>query len=263
FADSAGDPRAASAPVSTVRDDRYRFLRADRREYGGAGARRRAGWTPLRLDEGAALLPRRRHVARGRARAARRRRVRARRRRRRHPGLHAARPRPPAGRAAPRGPRPATPADRGLLGRLRLRRVSAARFGIATGAFEHERDDWDAAVAKAAAGGWRCLELTAITEERLDALVPFLRTSPAALDPFARVSLHAPVRLRTSLPAVVETLVSLDHGFDVVLHPDVYRAEPSLDRLASRLVFENMDVQKSFGRGVDDLAQRARHASRS
>ena len=131
--------------------------------------------------------------------------------------------------------------------------MSAARFGIATGAFEHERDDWDAAVAKAAAGGWRCLELTAITEERLDALVPFLRTSPAALEPFARVSLHAPVRLRTSLPAVVETLVSLDHGFDVVLHPDMYRAEPSLDRLGSRLVFENMDVQKSFGRGVDDL----------
>ena len=47
---------------------------------------------------------------------------------------------------------------------------ASARFGIATGAFVEERDDWDAALKRAAAEGWRAIELTAITEERFDAL---------------------------------------------------------------------------------------------
>ena len=130
---------------------------------------------------------------------------------------------------------------------------AASNYGIATGAFVDERDDWDAAVAKAVAGRWRFLELTAITEQRLDALLPFLEERRSALDPFERVSLHAPVRFRTTLSQVVDRLATLDGRFDVVVHPDVYRAERSLERLGHRVVFENMDVQKSFGRDVGDL----------
>lgn len=130
---------------------------------------------------------------------------------------------------------------------------TAKRFGIATGAFLDERDDWGASVAKAVADGWRFLELTAITEARLDALPAFLQAHRSALDPFERVSLHAPVGLSTSTAAVVDRLVILDGGFDVIFHPDVYGDEPSLARLQERVVFENMDVQKSFGRTVADL----------
>src|SRR5919198_1087746 len=38
----------------------------------------------------------------------------------------------------------------------RLVPVDAGGFGIATGTFLDVRDDWDASVAKAIAGGWRC-----------------------------------------------------------------------------------------------------------
>jgi hypothetical protein len=131
---------------------------------------------------------------------------------------------------------------------------SATNLGIATGAFVDERDNWDGAVARAAAEGWRFLELTAGTEDRLDSLVPFLEQSRDALDIFERVSIHAPITTdRTSLTAVAEKLVALAWEFDTVVHPDAYREEQSLLRLGARVVFENMDNQKSFGQNARDL----------
>jgi len=129
----------------------------------------------------------------------------------------------------------------------------AKNFGIATGAFTNERDDWDAALAKAAKGGWPFLELTAVTEDLLDSLISLLGRAEVALDAFERVSLHAPVVFRTSATAVAGTLVASPHGWDTIVHPDVYMGEPSLLSLGRRLVFENMDVQTSFGRSVADL----------
>ena len=131
---------------------------------------------------------------------------------------------------------------------------AAARFWIATGAFVHERYDWDVAVAKAVAGGWRCLELSVMTEELLDSLVSFVRRDGHALDRFERVSIHAPVRVSRPVKAVAETLAAMGEGWDVVFHPDVYGSEPALRRLGRRVVFENMDIQKSFGRTASDLA---------
>ena len=123
---------------------------------------------------------------------------------------------------------------------------SAANFGIATGAFIDERDDWDAAVARAVAEGWRFIELTAIREDRLDSLVLFLDQRRDALDCFERVSIHAPITPdHTSVTAVAEKLVALAWEFDTVAHPDAYRGEQSLLRLGRRVVFENMDNQKS------------------
>jgi len=124
-----------------------------------------------------------------------------------------------------------------------------ARFGIATGAFVDERDDWNAAVARAAAEEWPYVELTAIFEERFDELL----ARPPALDAFERVSLHAPVVFRTSPDVVAQKLVSTALPFDVVLHPNVYVEQTVLRELGRRAVFENMDVAKSFGRGVADL----------
>lgn len=124
------------------------------------------------------------------------------------------------------------------------------RFGIATGSWA-ERDDWPAAVARAAREGWRVVELTAITEERLASL---RRDVPrGALDDFDRVSVHAPALFESPPRAWADELTRLARDHDVVLHPDVYRDEPWLGSLGSRVVLENMDAVKSFGRGVDDL----------
>jgi hypothetical protein len=94
--------------------------------------------------------------------------------------------------------------------------------------------------------GYRHLELTAIKLERLDQLLPFLAEQPAALDPFERVSIHAPAAEACgSTDSVVLELAGLDDGFDIVLHPDVYMGEPSVVRLGGRAVFENMDCRRT------------------
>lgn len=119
-----------------------------------------------------------------------------------------------------------------------------------------ERDDWEASVAKAASGGFSDLELTAIRLDRLDALFPFLTGGRALLDQFARVSIHAPAReARDSTEAVIASLEELDEEFDIILHPDVFGDEPSVQRLGDRAVFENMDSQKEFGRVAADLSE--------
>jgi sugar phosphate isomerase/epimerase len=43
--------------------------------------------------------------------------------------------------------------------------------------------------------------------------------------------------------------------YDLILHPDVYRQEEPLADLGARAVFENMDVNKPFGRTVQDMAE--------
>ncbi len=123
-------------------------------------------------------------------------------------------------------------------------------FGIATGAYVDERDDWHAAVGRASAERWRWLELTAL-RGRLASLLPFLEAERATLDSFERVSVHAPAAAAGAADAL-EALASCP--YDVVLHPDVYGAEPGCLRLGARAVFENMDVTKGVGRGVDDLS---------
>lgn len=129
--------------------------------------------------------------------------------------------------------------------------TAAASFGIATGAYVDERDDWHSAVARARREGWRWLELTAI-RGRLEPLLAYLADHPDTLDGFERVSIHAPAKTEEPLANVLASLEPL--GLDVVLHPDVYLTQREVARLAGRAVFENMDVAKRFGRDVADLA---------
>lgn len=129
--------------------------------------------------------------------------------------------------------------------------LAAGPYGIATGAYVEERDDWPAAVGRARAEGWRWIELTAI-RGRLAPLIRFLGAHSDALAPFERVSVHAPAATTETPANVLEKL--LPYTFDVVLHPDVYGAEPVCASLGGRAVFENMDVAKESGRNVGDLA---------
>jgi hypothetical protein len=132
-----------------------------------------------------------------------------------------------------------------------VERVGTA-FGIATGAFVTEREDWPAAIERARGERWRWLELTAL-RGRLGSLLRFLEVRPDALEGFERVSVHAPAKTKDTPAEVVGMVEPLP--FDIVLHPDVYGAEPACGRLGARAVFENMDVAKGFGRDVEDLRE--------
>jgi hypothetical protein len=125
-------------------------------------------------------------------------------------------------------------------------------YGIATGAFVEERDDWPLAIARARDEGWRWIELTAMGD-RLPPLVALLDKDPGVLDRFDRISVHAPAKTDASPAEVIGLVERLQ--FDVVLHPDVFGRETACARLGARAVFENMDVTKGDGRDVTELAE--------
>jgi hypothetical protein len=123
------------------------------------------------------------------------------------------------------------------------------KLGIATGAWEAEREDWDAAIARAARERWPYLELTAVGNSRLDALAGI---DPETLGSFERVSLHTPSRGLTAEELMAQ-VAALPFEPDLILHPDVWRDE-SLRAFGTRAVFENMDVNKQFGVWPPELA---------
>jgi hypothetical protein len=124
--------------------------------------------------------------------------------------------------------------------------------GISTGAYEEERDAWNAAVQRARREGWPCLELCAILPPLLNSLREYLARPDPQLETFARISIHAPVGV-ASTDVVTHAILRLPLDGDVILHPDVYGIEDEVHVLGDRAVFENMDVAKGFGRTVEDL----------
>jgi hypothetical protein len=133
--------------------------------------------------------------------------------------------------------------------------MQAANFGIATGAFVAERDDWPSALGRARQEGWRVVELTAITQSLFDQLLSYLSSRQGLLEHFDRVSIHAPVVFESSASMFVRTIPSTLADCDLVFHPNVYRDEAALAGLGERALFENMDLNKSFGRTVEDLSE--------
>jgi hypothetical protein len=125
-------------------------------------------------------------------------------------------------------------------------------FAIATGSYEDIRDDWSAVLERVRAEGWRSVELTAITQERLQSLTALL-DEPSWLAGFDRVSIHAPALAVSSRAGCVDALRAVTH--DVVLHPDIYADESAVAELGPRALFENMDATKAFGTTVADLQE--------
>lgn len=123
------------------------------------------------------------------------------------------------------------------------------KLGIATGSWEAERDNWDAAIERAAREQWPYLELTAVGNSRLDTLADI---DPATLTPFERVSVHTPSGGLTA-DELLAQVAALPFEPDLILHPDVWRDE-SLRAFGTRAVFENMDANKQFGVWTADLA---------
>jgi hypothetical protein len=133
--------------------------------------------------------------------------------------------------------------------------VRAANFGIGTGAFLAERDDWPSAIRRAQQESWRVVELTAITETLFDQLLTYLRDADGSLAHFDRVSIHTPALFDSSPSTIAQTIPSALPGYDLVFHPDLYRDEDALVDLEERAVFENMDLNKPFGRTVADMSE--------
>lgn len=133
-----------------------------------------------------------------------------------------------------------------------------ANYGIATGAYLDERDEWPASIARARREGWRSIELTAVGPHGAQNFEEIARLDQELLHPFERVSVHAPTH--SVSPARIATI---ELEFDLVLHPDVYGEAQDLLALGPRAVFENMDIAKSFGRTTEDMVlvfQRFPHA---
>jgi hypothetical protein len=94
-----------------------------------------------------------------------------------------------------------------------------------------------------------------VTESRFRSLESHLSKNPSQLSGFARVSVHAPSRFDSSPGEAVATIPDAIRQFTLVCHPDVYRGVSSLADLGDRVVFENMDIQKPFGRTVSELRE--------
>jgi sugar phosphate isomerase/epimerase len=125
-------------------------------------------------------------------------------------------------------------------------------FGMSTGSYLSERDDWQRAVGRARREGWPYVELGALLDPLLATLPAYLEAYGDVIAGFDRVSLHAPVA-PASTAATARAIAALPLDGDVIFHPDTWCDEAALAYLAGRVVFENMDAAKDFGREGPDL----------
>jgi len=106
-----------------------------------------------------------------------------------------------------------------------------SNYGMATGSYEQERDDWRSAVERARSEGWRFLELTAIRDSLLLTLREFLELGQEPLSAFERVSLHAPIRADSREVIVGRSVAPADDTGGLAAVPPAPRAlrERSVD----------------------------------
>jgi hypothetical protein len=125
--------------------------------------------------------------------------------------------------------------------------------GASTGCFPALRGDWPAQVAAAREVSSYAAELSALQAREFEGLLAYLDLGPAL--PFNDISVHAPTKgLRA--PAHLRELIDrlpLAIG-TIVVHPDTLDDGDDLADLGPRVIVENMDGRKTFGRTADELA---------
>jgi hypothetical protein len=116
------------------------------------------------------------------------------------------------------------------------------------------RGDWPALVWEALRTSVYAVELAALSEDELPALVDYLASGVDL--PFRFVSVHAPSKHRRMGEAeLVDALAALPCWIDaIVVHPDAIEDVSLYRHLGSRLAIENMDDRKSDGRTATELA---------
>jgi hypothetical protein len=127
--------------------------------------------------------------------------------------------------------------------------------GASTGYMLANRGDWLALVEEASRVSSFAVELTALREDELPALLRFLAEEPPL--PFRYVSVHGPSKARQMREdELVSQLAGLPAFVDaVVLHPDQIEDPVLYGALGDRLLIENMDSRKGAGRDASELEQ--------
>lgn len=116
------------------------------------------------------------------------------------------------------------------------------------------RGNWPRLVEEASRVSSFAVELAALGEDELPALLEFLGSSPPL--PFRYLSVHGPSK-RRRMPEMelVARLAELPPFVDaIVLHPDLIEDPGPYTLLGGRLVIENMDSRKLAGMQGDELA---------
>ena len=128
-------------------------------------------------------------------------------------------------------------------------------IGYSTGALAG--GDVSGALAMLVGCGADAVELSALREAELPALVARAGEIARLVAHFGHVSVHAPSRFSVeSEPGIVAMLRDLvRRGWPVVVHPDVVHTPELWKPLGSMLWIENMDKRKPIGRTALELAE--------
>jgi hypothetical protein len=126
-------------------------------------------------------------------------------------------------------------------------------IGVSTGYMADLRDDWPAQVSAAWKLSAFAIELSALSETELPQLLAYLKKMPAL--PFRYISVHGPSKNRMLAEEVLvkELLELASWAHCVVMHPDTIETPSAYRSLGRKLVIENLDSRKSWGRTADEL----------
>src|SRR4051794_30169893 len=115
------------------------------------------------------------------------------------------------------------------------------------------RGDWPALTWQALRTSVYAVELAALSEDELPALLESLGSGVDL--PFRFVSVHAPSKHRRMTEAeLIDALCALPAWLDaIVVHPDTMEQPEAYGAVGSRLVIENMDARKEDGRSAAEL----------
>lgn len=119
---------------------------------------------------------------------------------------------------------------------------------------EKLRGDWTAQVAAAWAVSPFAVELSVLSETELGSFQDYLATAPSL--PFRYVSVHGPSKERRlgEDQLVVELLRLAEWADAIVMHPDTIEDPRPYRSLGRKLLIENMDARKAWGRTHEELA---------
>lgn len=125
--------------------------------------------------------------------------------------------------------------------------------GASTGYMKDLRGNWKAQVAEAWTVSPFAIELSALSETELPSLRDYLAEAPSL--PFRYVSLHGPSKSRQlEEETLVAELIKLARYADaIVMHPDTIERADLYRALGRKLLLENMDTRKYWGRTREEL----------
>lgn len=126
-------------------------------------------------------------------------------------------------------------------------------IGASTGYMAELRSDWPAQVTEAWALSPFAAELSVLSEKELPSFCDYVTAGPSL--PFRYLSVHGPSKdRRLDETELVDKLVRVAEWADaIVMHPDTIEDPRAYRALGRKLVIENMDARKRWGRTRKEL----------